>query len=160
MKNPKVIRVIRISLIVIIALTLIFIYTRSMKSPSESKDESNRIGEIIALIISPDTWLGAFIQSNIRKLAHFAEFFALGLEITLYALLFVNRFRDRCLFCPLGVILALFDETIQIFTERGPSISDVWIDFFGYLTAMLLMTGAFTLVKMVKNKQGKRTNQL
>ena len=40
----------------------------------------------------------------------------------------------RCNFC------AFLDETIQIFSGRGPDIKDVWLDTFGAAAGILLVS--------------------
>ena len=61
------------------------------------------------------------------------------------------RFRVRlqtvvnCLFFLMAA--ALTDETIQIFTGRGPQIQDVWLDFAGGFTGLLVMLALWALLR-------------
>lgn len=75
----------------------------------------------------------------IRKLAHFAEYLLMGL----FAGAAVRQlgFRGRQAFAALSMMLvaALVDETIQIFSGRGPSVVDVWIDLAGAATGLALI---------------------
>ncbi len=144
-------KVLRIVLIIAIIFTLGFIYTQSFLSREASAEQSDSMAGIIEEIIPPDTPAGEFIITNIRKIAHFTEFFVLGAEISLYMILFIRRtsYRVACMFS--GLLLAFFDETIQIFSKRGPSISDVWIDYFGFMSAAVICcTGAWLIIKIRK----------
>lgn len=162
MNRDKIMKIAQYVLILIIIGTLIFIYTQSLKSPEESLKDSETVGGIIAEVIPPDTKPGEFIQTNLRKLAHFSEFFVLGLEIGFYAVLFWRKAIIFILSFPLGMILALFDETIQIFTGRGPSVTDVWIDVLGYSIAIAIAIISFAVyyhvMTVVKKHRVKRQN--
>lgn len=138
MKNTYI-KTAKITLIILIVLTLLFIFSQSMLSKEESSKESNAVGGIIAEILPPGTPVGDYVQSNLRKIAHFAEFFLLGSEVAVFVYFFVKR-KPYTLFAYLfALVVALLDETVQIFSERGPAISDVWIDFFGFATAFTLL---------------------
>ncbi len=128
-----------IALIAVIVLTVVFIFSRSAKSKEQSSAESDAVGEIVEEIIPDDVPQKDFIVFNIRKIAHFVEFSILGAELAAYVLIF----RRKSLFVVssyvLGLILAFLDETVQVFSKRGPSIIDVWIDFAGlFITASLV----------------------
>ncbi len=156
MSRDTVIKLIKYGLLALIILTLAFIYAQSFKSPEQSTADSDKVGDIIAEVIPPETKPGEFIQTNIRKLAHFTEFSVLGFEIGVFLLFFYRRLYTLLLAYPLGIILAVFDETVQIFTERGPQISDVWIDFAGFSLSMALTTAVFYLVKFANSQLRKR----
>ena len=51
----------------------------------------------------------------------------------------------NCLFFLMAA--ALTDETIQIFTGRGPQIQDVWLDFAGGFTGLLVMLALWALLR-------------
>ena len=84
----------------------------------------------------------------VRKLAHFTEFFILG---ALLRQLFAAAPRQTPVLPVLtGLLCALGDETIQLFIPgRSGQVSDVWLDFSGVLTAVLL-TGLLARVKRRK----------
>ncbi len=126
-------------LAVLMALTVAFIFSQSILPPEKSSEASGTVGDIVAEIIPPETEVGGFIQINLRKLAHFTEFFLLGIECSLFVFFFVKRPLYMVLSFPAAAIVALVDETIQIFSGRGPSIIDVWIDIFGFFTASVLV---------------------
>ena len=51
--------------------------------------------------------------------------------------------------------IAFLDETVQIFSGRGPEISDVWIDIFGFLTLFAITLGAAFAARVIMNKLRK-----
>ena len=51
----------------------------------------------------------------------------------------------NCLFFLL--LAALTDETIQIFTGRGPQVQDVWLDFAGGAAGLLVMLALVQLLR-------------
>lgn len=136
----------------LILATLTFIFVQSMLPPNKSQAESDKVGEILGEIISPDTPTGDYVQNNIRKIAHFTEFFILGCEVSIYVILFMPRIKWAVLSLPTALLVAFFDESIQIFSGRGPSVTDIWIDFFGFLTASVIFYTIAVVVMLVYNK--------
>ena len=151
MKNGQI-KVFRYLLILLIALTVGFIFTQSLLPKETSKKESDAVGDIIAEIIPPDTPTGDYVQKHVRKIAHFVEFMALGAETALYVIFFMKKKKLFALSYPIALIIAFFDETIQIFSGRGPSVTDVWIDFSGFLFATLILYAVWGLVYLIKRK--------
>lgn len=118
-------------LILLIVLTVAFIWGNSMLDGESSAELSNglldKLRPYLALAgISPedDIWL--------RKLAHFCEFSLLGFEL---CLLFVLREKQgRAAFASASVsalVVAAVDEGIQMFSGRYSHILDVLLDFCG-----------------------------
>ena len=129
-----------IVLVLLLALTLAFIWGNSLLPRTESQEISRGLLaelcaalEHVGLHIDPqnDHWL--------RKLAHFGEFGLLGAELC--TLLFLNR-RARpqgfvnCAFA--GLAVAVTDEALQLISNRGSQVQDVLLDFAGFLTGLLL----------------------
>lgn len=140
-------------LIVLIFVTLGFIFIQSTVPPRKSVAESDKVGEMVGSVISPDTPFGSFIQDNIRKIAHFLEFFILGTEVSLFVSLFHSQkmwFISSYVF---AFFVGFFDETVQIFSKRGHSIADVWLDFFGFAAAASLVYLAFYLRRKIKSEK-------
>lgn len=154
-------RVIAIFLGVAIVMTVLFIFSNSMKTPEASTSDSNAVKDLVSQVIPPESDLGQTILKNIRKIAHFTEYGLLGIEVS--ALLFVLTERKRRL--PLRAFSSLLfaltvgflDESIQIVSKRGPMIRDVWIDVGGFFTYSLLTFGAlvgiFYLLRLIKRKR-------
>ena len=141
---------VQILLVLLIIATIAHAFYQSSLPPQKSVEESNKVGEIIEEIIPPDTKPGEYVQKNLRKLAHFTEFFALGLWCTLYVVLFYRRAGGFSLTVPFGMICALLDETVQIFSKRGASVKDVWIDVFGFFCAFLIVIFVFLCVLLIR----------
>lgn len=89
----------------------------------------------------------------IRKLAHFTEFLALGMDLCwLMQMLCGKKWQGA--FCALGCgfLAACMDETIQCFVPgRGPGWTDVGIDMLGVAPGV----GLLLLILHIKNKNNK-----
>lgn len=135
----------------LIVATLVFIFCNSLDSREESSDKSGFVTEIITPILKIFMGKGNVTEHFVRKLAHFTEFFILGAESAVLAFLILRRGRVGVLSCLLfGVLSALSDETIQLFTGRGPSVADVWLDFGGFVTAFLIVFLPYAIFRITK----------
>ncbi len=157
--TEKTQKAVKIILAVLIILTLSFIFSNSIKSKEESGAQSNAVKDILAEILPEDSPISLFLINNTRKVAHFVEFGVLSAELTLYALLFFNK----KILCTLRALLLCFftaflDETVQVFSERGPSIPDVWIDMFGAFTFAAGIALIYFLVNYFIRKGRKGEN--
>lgn len=90
----------------------------------------------------------------VRKLAHFTEFTALGMLLSIDTALFLKKMKQY-IWVPffVGVLVALVDETIQLFpVGRSSSVKDVWLDFSGVIfgTILLLVLKQIYLFKLRK----------
>lgn len=92
--------------------------------------------------------VGKVTEHLVRKLGHFMEFSLLGAEM---AGLLIARRRLRfqgfvnCLFA--GLSVAVIDETIQIFSQRGSQVQDVLLDFAGAFFGLLLIIVIHQIVR-------------
>ncbi len=132
---------------VLFCLTVAFIWGNSVLSPEASSKFSNFVVEILQkfeLLIVPDNSTNAV--SLVRKLAHLLEHLVLG--ILSYSLI-----TRKCVkyalphLVAIGICVPSIDETIQIFSGRGPSILDILIDLLGYCLGALI---AFAISKLFK----------
>ncbi len=131
-------RKINLFLVLLLVLTLCFIWGNSLLDREDSTEMSagllDRLGALFRLLgldTEDDRWL--------RKAAHFAEFAVLGAELA--ALFFFNRGRGlqsgvNAAFAAL--LAALADEALQYFSLRSPQVKDVALDFSGALFGVLL----------------------
>ena len=153
--------ILRIILILLIIATIIFIFSNSLKNQEASSDDSDAVGGIIAEILPPDTPPGAFVQENLRSIAHFAEFSLLGIECALYVSFFTKRrFRNAFISLIFGFVAAFVDESLQYLSDRTPEISDVWIDLGGYvlfsvITYLVLTVLAYIKYRVDENRKGE-----
>ena len=155
MQNAK--KYLQITLIVLIVATISFIFINSMLPPEASSEQSGAVAEFIETIIPEDTELGSLIQEYIRKIAHFTEYGLLGFEIAIYIVLFVEK---RLMYAMVNMLTPLVvgfvDETIQIFSDRGPSITDVWIDIGGFVFFSVIAYMICGLIYAFKRALGSR----
>lgn len=122
-------------LLVLILLTVCFIFSNSMESIPDSREKSEGLLSRLRLLLEFFVGKGNATNHLIRKLAHFVEFFALGTELCALCLLWCKPLLWT-LFA--GLLTALTDETIQIFYDRGSQVQDVWLDFSAVVTTVLL----------------------
>lgn len=148
-------KIAQIVLLLLIISTVASIFIQSTKSQKESTEDSDKVGEIIEEIIPPETAVGGYVQDNIRKLAHFTEFFILGLEVSLYVALFLPSLKMMILSYIFGILIASADETIQIFSGRGPAVKDVMIDFLGFIVSTVIIYTVAAVLRIIiqKSKQ-------
>lgn len=142
--------VLTVILSVLLVLTLLFIWSNSMKSIPQSRGDSDSVLHWIEPFLEFFVGMGNVTSNLVRKLAHFVEFGALGVEL---ALLLAVRNRlalqplINCLF--LSLLAALTDETIQIFYDRGSQVQDVLLDFSGACCGLL---GTALLLLLLRKK--------
>ena len=122
----------RIALLVITVLVVAFIFVQSILPRRVSLGESEGFVDIILNPILTRLGLGPITSHLVRKIAHITEF-------TILSVLLLFCFRGRVVksVC-VGFLTAFLDESIQILSDRGPMISDVWIDLIGVAIGTLL----------------------
>ena len=151
----------RIFLLLLMLGTLVFIFVNSSLPPEASDEQSTAVGGFITSFIPEDSSLYSFVTEYIRKIAHFTEYGMLSIELSVYVMLYAKRrLRSALTTLPVPFFVGFADETVQIFSGRGPSISDVWIDiggfiFFGTISYGALI-GLYYLVLTVVRKRRER----
>lgn len=158
----------KIVLLVLVVLTIAFIFGQSTAPVKQSSKESSFVTE---KIIQPiEEWLTGqktITNATVRDWAHGVEFAALGLVLSLVVLR-----KDKVLKTVetlglmartfgYGVGIALLDETIQLFNDRGPQIGDVWKDALGLVVGILLGFLVFAVrnaKECEKEKNAAKTN--
>ena len=141
-------------LILLIVLTLCFIWGNSLQSRETSGDISNSLLEIVNGLLG---CIGLELKDDhlLRKFAHFFEFAVLGAELYLLALLRqVKQTQSLIYLVALGACLsvAITDETIQYFVGRACRGTDVMLDFCGSLFGVLLLRFLINVFPKLKNK--------
>lgn len=123
----------KISLLLVI-LWMIFIFVMSSFDATSSSNQSNFIVDIITSIINiKDIGLLSLI---IRKLAHFIEYFILGILVINFITRYDKRIIIAILLC---IIYATSDEIHQIFVPgRSCQIIDIMIDSLGSIMGIYL----------------------
>ncbi len=146
--------------IIILAIALIlvvgFIWGNSMLSPALSGKISSAVESFLDGIFGGGSDGDTVGGVSVRKLAHFFEFAALGvLACLLFRYLKLQNITQILSAALCGFFFAVSDETIQIFSGRGASVRDVWIDLFGYAAGVFLIGSGICLVRAFKNR-GKK----
>ena len=141
----------RIAWLVAVLLWLAFIFSNSLTPAENSKNQSDGVVKVIEETVrkvDPDFTISPKL---VRKLAHFFEFFVLGILVSLYPLLWQTESKIhlyRTLF--FGMTTALFDETLQLASPgRGSLVSDVWLDFSAIVSAIIV----YSLIHFVINRK-------
>lgn len=136
----------------VFVLTLSFIFGNSVLT----KEASRAISQFVAGLLGagPGEPGGEEGHFMIRKLAHFIEYAALGAISHLFFDSFMrDKYKKYVTLSLVGVAVPLIDETIQIFSGRGPALSDVWIDVGGYLVGVLCVFCGNLLVRRAFEKR-------
>jgi VanZ family protein len=163
MSNKKV-RALPIALWSACILWVLFIFINSMQTGSESGQMSGNVTEAIndvLHLISPSWNVG---HRFVRKAAHFSEFALLALLFGFaYLPTFIPDIGGRVplkrLYCvlwafPSAVLVAVVDETIQLFVEgRSGSVVDVMIDASGAACSVLVFFMTLVLINRKKNME-------
>lgn len=138
--------------IVIIALILCFIWGNSILPRSASSAISDAVASFLGIDTTSTDDGGLTGAGVLRKVAHFLEFLALGVAVSVFVLLGVNITVDKTTTLALsGLVVALIDETVQIFSARGPEVLDIWIDIGGYAVGCLLALAVVHALKKQKS---------
>ncbi|MGN0174197.1 MAG: VanZ family protein [Acutalibacteraceae bacterium] len=134
----------KVIFIVVIVLTVLFIWSNSFRNSDSSMQSSNSIKE---LVLSFFNNFGINLENSffivfIRKIGHFTEYFILGSELAVFKIIYLKKhFLSIVNVVSVGAVAAFFDETIQLIPSLGRSaeIADVWIDIFGVLSAVIIV---------------------
>lgn len=136
-----------------------FIFSQSLRSAAESSAHSGRLTRLLQWLLHTSQPVEE-LEHLVRKLAHFAEFFILGALVlaTLAAFgLLTEQAAKRGAFALAalaGLPAALCDETLQLASPgRSAQLSDVWLDWAGFLCGLILCR---ILTKTVVNSVKKR----
>ena len=150
MKNKRL-------LVIFLCICLAFIWGNSCLPVARSRAPSEALLRWLRGLFgsAPAQEGNALLNSHsIRKLAHFAEFAVLGVLAYLIIRSCVQTRERRMLMLILfGFAVALIDETIQCFSDRGPRIPDVWLDCSGFAAGCL--TAWFLIRKKHRRKYGR-----
>lgn len=129
----------RIITTALLLLCIAYIFHNSLEGAEVSGDRSFQLTQAVNGWFF-DRFHMLLMEQFIRKLAHFLEY---TLEGALVVSVMWAYEREPCQYAPhaalLGVLTALTDETLQIFSEgRAALVEDIWIDFGGFLSGFLV----------------------
>ena len=151
--HPWLTVTVAVILVLLFVVNLAVIYAFSAESGEESGSRSAGITATVVRVLYPN--FDEFEEEEaqrvltsthhfVRKAAHFSEFALLGV-LSAAILLFLSacvpplkiKIWMTLLFPPLFCLLyAVSDEVHQIFSGRGPRVTDVLIDFGGAVTGV------------------------
>ncbi len=146
-----------------IALTaglILFAFVHSMMPGDVSSQESNSFLAFLEnffRLFGVSTELSGFL---VRKAAHFTEYAAIGVSSMFCAKAFNDEKPLKYIFQVLftGLASAVTDETIQLNVEgRAGQVTDVLIDFSGFLTGAALFLAVTSLILSVRKRKDKKS---
>ena len=134
---------------IVIALTVLLIWGQSLLGQELSNLQSGSVQGLLGRLFGEEIY-STFLYQNIRKIAHFAEYALLGVEMAGY------RFSARCTPRPqrwhlfaLGPVVAVADELLQFVSARAPRATDVLLDCSGYAFGALAIWGIIALWRQI-----------
>lgn len=157
MRKNKSERVILALLIIATIAVILFVFSNSLCTASESSKQSNTIKAFIMPVLEVFVGKGNVTSYLVRKLAHVVEFSFIGLMV---CALYLYTTKKSFSLCPLllSMAVALFDETIQLFSDgRSAQIKDVWIDMIGVCLGYVACLILFSIIHLFKIKRKSNT---
>ena len=137
-----------------------FIFGHSMKVADVSTGESGRVLLWLQGVLHRLGLHGAadrLTMHIVRKLAHFCEYMLEGFLLMLCMRVY-TRHPLRHISVPVlcGVLTALTDETIQLFSDgRSSQITDVWLDSAGVLAGICVALVLMALCRLLFHHKDK-----
>ena len=130
-----------------------YIFSNSMAAATVSTGASGRVLAWMRIILRRlgQPGLAEHLTMHIvRKLAHFCEYLLEGFLLMLCLRVYTRHFFKHVSWPMLGGLLtALTDEAIQLFVPgRSGQVTDIWIDFSGVMTGLLVGLILLGLVRM------------
>lgn len=142
---------------ILIFLTVCFIWGNSLLDGDNSSKESEKVYGAARKVL--DFLFGENVISHdgFRKLAHGGEFFFLGLELN-FLFLTLGKYNLKTIgtIALAGFLVAVADETVQLFTSRGSSLLDVWIDFGGIAATVIIIGATYYIADYVIDKKERK----
>ena len=130
-----------------------FIFSNSMAVAQVSSASSGRVLQLMQVALrrlGHPALAQRLTMHFVRKLAHFCEYLLEGFLLMLCLRVYTRHFFKHVSWPMLGGLLtALTDETIQLFVPgRSGQVTDIWIDFSGVMTGLLVGLILLGLVRM------------
>ena len=139
----------RLTLWIIVILTIAFIFGQSFLDQKTSLKESNKVKETVVQPVHEAITGNSELSHDIRDIAHITEFSILGFVLAL--LLRDEKFFPGIMravsYCGL---LALIDESIQYLSGRSPEVVDIWLDILGAVVGVAAGRLIVEIVKRLK----------
>ena len=132
-----------------ILLLIVFIWSHSWMPADMSASESGAVGGFLTPLLELFVGKGAVTDHLVRKLAHFAEFSALGaLTMAQSAVRGKTALENIENVGLRGLAAAVIDETIQLFADgRSGEVQDVLLDMGGVMFGIVCVGVLSLLLK-------------
>ena len=133
----------RVVFTVALIACIAFIFSNSMAVATVSSGASGRVLHLMQAVLrrlGHPALAERLTMHIVRKLAHFCEYALEGFLLMLCMRVY-SRHPLRHITVPMlgGVLTALTDETIQLFSDgRSGQVTDVWLDSAGVLAGILV----------------------
>ncbi len=136
----------------LIALTVVFIWGQSLLDQDLSQWQSDSVQGLLGQLFGE--WIySSFIYQYVRKVAHFAEYALLGMELMGCRLATRGAARpSRWALALVGPAVACADELLQFVSARAPRVTDVLLDCAGYMTGLTVVFGVVYVWRCVREK--------
>ena len=133
----------KVSVFVLLTLLIVgVIWGNSMQTVERSEAQSTQIAESLQPVLDAKEELAEREYHRfVRKLAHVTEFFLLGLAVAGFGISLSVYLKKTLISLPLLMVLfvAVADEYIQHFSDRGSLVTDVVLDFVSAVVALGLV---------------------
>lgn len=132
---------------------IVFIFSNSMQIADVSSNASGRVLLLMQKVLRAlglDSIANHLTMHIVRKLAHFCEYMLEGFLLMLCLRVYTKHLLKHVSWPILGGLLtAQTDETIQLFVPgRSSQVTDVWIDFSGVMTGLIIGLILLGLIRM------------
>ena len=139
---------------------IVFIFSNSMQIADVSSVASGRALTLMRKVFRRLGMPGIASRLTdhiVRKLAHFCEYMLEGFLLMLCMRVYTRQYVWHISVPMLGgVLTALTDETIQIFSPgRSSQVTDVWLDSAGVLAGILTALVLMALCRLLFNHRNK-----
>lgn len=149
--------------LILIILTLCFIFGNSLQNVEDSTKTSEGVVEMVEKLppvqqaIEEERLTYGGLVEIVRSLAHVTEYALLGAEIMILALLLGLAPLKMWLWAVLGIcmVLGIIDEGLQSLSDRSPELVDVLKDMLGSVIGGSLVLGAYFGVKRIFVKKNR-----
>ena len=137
-----------------------FIFSNSMAVATVSTGASGRVLSLLRRVLrrlGHPALADRLTMHIVRKLAHFCEYMLEGFLLMLCTRVY-SRHPLRHITVPMlgGVLTALADETIQLFSDgRSSQVTDVWLDSAGILAGICVALVLLALCRWLFHHQNK-----
>lgn len=137
-----------------------FIFSNSMAVATVSTGASGKVlawMRILLRRLGHPALADRLTMHIVRKMAHFCEYMLEGFLLMLCMRVYsCHPFKHISVPMLGGVLTAMTDETIQLFSEgRSSQVTDVWLDSAGALTGILVAIVFMALCKWVYHRLEK-----